>query len=63
MSNLSDATRQIMWNISAAWLMYLLFVIAMAGFAYGLYQRVMVWKAGKADGERLGNFGHLRLNY
>ena len=57
MSNLSDATRQIMWNISAAWLMYLLFVIAMAGFAYGLYQRVMVWRAGKADGERLGDFG------
>jgi len=56
MQNLSEATRQIMWNISAAWLMYLLFVIAMAGFAYGLYQRVMVWKAGKPDSERLGDF-------
>jgi Fe-S oxidoreductase/nitrate reductase gamma subunit len=57
MPNLSEATRPIMWNISAAWLMYLLFVIAMAVFAYGLYQRVMVWKGGAPSTERLGDFG------
>ena len=57
MGNLSEAKREIMWNISAAWLLYLLFAIAVAVFAYGMYQRIMVWKTGKADGERLGDFG------
>ena len=57
MPSLSEAYRPIMWNINAAWLMYLLFVIAMAVFSYGLYQRVSVWRAGKEDKERLSDFG------
>jgi Fe-S oxidoreductase/nitrate reductase gamma subunit len=57
MPSLSEASRPIMWNINAAWLMYLLFVIAMAVFCYGLYQRITVWRAGKEDQERLSDFG------
>ena len=57
MPGLSDATRPIMWNINGAWLMYLLFVIAMVVFSYGLYKRIMVWKSHKPDGERLGDWG------
>jgi len=57
MSNLSEAGRQIMWNISGAWVMYLLFFVALGVFAFGLYRRVAVWREGKADDERLGNWG------
>lgn len=57
MTNLSEATRPIMWNIDHAWLMYLLFIIAMSIFAYGAWKRIQFWRKGKADTERLGDFG------
>ncbi len=56
MTDLSQATRPIMWNIAAAWLMYLLFVVALGVFAFGLHRRVQAWRAGREDGERLGDW-------
>ena len=46
-----------MWNISHVWVMYGLFVIAMAIFARGIYSRVEFWRRGKADNERLADWG------
>ncbi len=57
MENLDQATREIMWNISPAWLMYVLFVVALGVFAYGMFKRVQFWRNGKADGERLSDWG------
>ncbi len=55
MDNLSDATREIMWNIQLAWLMYLLFAAAVVMLVFGLYQRINSWKKGKQDDERLSD--------
>jgi Fe-S oxidoreductase/nitrate reductase gamma subunit len=58
MSDFSSATREIMWNIHPqAWLMYALFGVAMVVFGYGLWRRVGSWRRGKADGERLSDWG------
>jgi len=46
-----------MWNIQAAWAMYALFGIALVVFAAGTYRRVAMWRQGKADDERLGDWG------
>lgn len=57
MENLDQATRQIMWNIEPAWLMYVLFAVALGFFGYGVYKRVQFWRGGKADGERVSDWG------
>lgn len=57
MSDISEATRQIMWNISYGWLMYAAFAIALGLFAWGLARRIRTWKKGKADDERLADLG------
>lgn len=57
MSNLNEATREIMWNISNAWVMYLLFFIAMGLFLFGLYKRICFWRQGKTDQEPLKDWG------
>jgi Fe-S oxidoreductase/nitrate reductase gamma subunit len=57
MPPLSDATRPLMWNISHAWGMYLLLLIAAAIFAWGLYKRIEFWRRGKGDKERLADWG------
>jgi Fe-S oxidoreductase/nitrate reductase gamma subunit len=57
MPPLSEATRPLMWNISHVWAMYGLFVIALAIFAYGMYQRVKFWREGTGNSERLADWG------
>jgi Fe-S oxidoreductase/nitrate reductase gamma subunit len=57
MTDLTQATRPIMWNISPAWLMYLLAALAFVVFCYGVYRRVQYWRRGRADGERLSDWG------
>jgi nitrate reductase gamma subunit len=58
MPPLSEATRPLMWNISQVWAMYGLFVIALAIFAYGMYQRVKFWREGTGNSERLADWGN-----
>lgn len=43
----ATATREILWNISHIWVMYLLFVIALGIAVYGFYQRLAAWKKGQ----------------
>lgn len=57
MGALSEATRPILWNISAAWLMYLLMFVALGVFAFGVQARVAAWRRGRAANERLGDWG------
>lgn len=57
MPPLSEATRPLMWNISAVWLMYALFVAAAAVFAFGVYRRIELWRRGKEDAERFADWG------
>ncbi|MFH0727305.1 MAG: (Fe-S)-binding protein [Pseudomonadota bacterium] len=44
----SQATREILWNISHAWLMYVLLVPTVLIAGYGLYQRIVLWRKGVA---------------
>ncbi len=57
MPPLSDATRPLMWNISHVWVMYGLFIVALAIFAWGIYKRIEFWRQGKSDNERLSDWG------
>jgi Fe-S oxidoreductase/nitrate reductase gamma subunit len=44
--NPAGATRQIYWNISHIWAMYVLLVPAFAIFVYGFYRQVKRWRRG-----------------
>jgi len=57
MPPLSEATRPLMWNISHVWVMYGLFVIALAIFGWGMYQRIQFWRRGKAEKEKFSDWG------
>ncbi len=46
-----------MWNISHAWIMYLLFLVALGICGWGVYQRIQFWRKGKEDRERLSDWG------
>jgi Fe-S oxidoreductase/nitrate reductase gamma subunit len=49
MHPLSQATREIMWNVSHVPIFYAVFVLSMAVFGFGVYQRIRCWKAGRSD--------------
>jgi Fe-S oxidoreductase/nitrate reductase gamma subunit len=57
MPDLENATRPLMWNISHAWVMYGLFIVALAVFAWGIHKRIRFWRQGKSDSERLSDWG------
>jgi Fe-S oxidoreductase/nitrate reductase gamma subunit len=61
MYEIKDAVRPIMWNISGAWVMYLLVVVALGLFAYGAYRRWAHWREGKPDEERFSDWGRRLL--
>jgi Fe-S oxidoreductase/nitrate reductase gamma subunit len=44
--NPAGATRQIYWNISHIWVMYVLLLPAFAVFVYGFYRQVKKWRRG-----------------
>ncbi|HEX2834220.1 MAG TPA: heterodisulfide reductase-related iron-sulfur binding cluster [Thermoanaerobaculia bacterium] len=48
----ANATREIYWNVSHVWVMYLLLLPALAIGAWGLWRRVQRWRRGKAEGGR-----------
>ena len=65
-------TRQVYWNIEGHHWLYLLFVMAVIIFGYGVYQRVMLWKLGQPENRwkdigqgikdvLLYGFGHKRI--
>jgi Fe-S oxidoreductase len=39
-------TREVFWNISDVWLMYLLFAVSLIIAGYGFWQRVLTWRRG-----------------
>jgi Fe-S oxidoreductase/nitrate reductase gamma subunit len=42
-------TREIYWNISAVWLMYVLLIPALLAAGYGFYRHYRLWRLGKAE--------------
>lgn len=42
-------TREIYWNISGIWLMYVLLIPTLLTFAYGVYRHYRLWRLGKAE--------------
>ena len=44
--NPAGATRQIYWNISHIWAMYVLLLPALAIFVYGFYRQIRKWRWG-----------------
>lgn len=40
------ATREVFWNITQVWLMYLMFIASLAVAGYGLYRRIARWRRG-----------------
>lgn len=49
-------TREIYWNISAIWLMYVLFVLTLVVFAHGFFRHYRLWRRGKPE-ERFDHVG------
>ena len=43
------ATREVLWNISHAWVMYALLLPTVAAAGYGVYRRVRIWRRGQAE--------------
>ncbi|MFN0085265.1 MAG: (Fe-S)-binding protein [Blastocatellia bacterium] len=39
-------TREVLWNIGNAWMMYLMFAASLLIAGYGLYRRISVWRRG-----------------
>jgi len=52
MEPLSDATREILWNISHVWVLYALFAAALGVLAFAAYQRIEFWRRGKPHPDR-----------
>lgn len=51
-------TREIYWNIPAYLLLYPLFIISLAVFAYGLRRRMRLWRLGTREGPGSGAGSH-----
>ena len=45
--NLTDAAREIGWNIQYIWIMYPLFLAALTIGGYGIYRRIRRWRIGQ----------------
>ena len=56
------ASREVFWNISYSYVMYILAAVAVAFWAFSLYRRYQLWRLGKPDdcskniGKRIGVF-------
>jgi Fe-S oxidoreductase/nitrate reductase gamma subunit len=48
MQPVSEATREIMWNVSQVPLFYAVFAVSLTVFGFGVYRRIHCFKAGKS---------------
>jgi Fe-S oxidoreductase len=42
----TEATREVLWNISHVWVMYAMFAVSLVVAGYGVYRRVALWRRG-----------------
>lgn len=58
---MQEATRELYWNISGQWIMYILFAAVVACFAIFFYRRYRLWKLGApedlSDNKKVRFFG------
>ncbi len=54
--DLREAFRPKMWNVQVEWPMYAMFGVALVIFAVGMWRHLAIWRQGKADNERLGDW-------
>jgi len=54
---LSDAGREITWNVSHAWVMYIFAGASALVFGYGIWKRISYWRKGKSAEDRWTDFG------
>ena len=54
---MATATRELYWNIEGEHWLYLLFIIALVIFGYGVFKRVTLWKLGQPE-NRWKDVGH-----
>ena len=52
-----EAHREIFWEISNGWIVYILAVFAIAVLVYAVYKRASLWRLGKSD-NRLDSLGY-----
>jgi Fe-S oxidoreductase len=55
MPPLSEATRQILWNVPHVWPLYAMLVAALTVLAWGVYEYIQFWRRGKRDDGRLAD--------
>lgn len=56
MQRIEQATRPIMWNVDYSFVMYIMFMLALTVFAYGVIWRIQSWRKGKPDNDRLSQW-------
>ena len=61
MMNPAEATREICWNISHVWAMYVLLAPTLAIGGYGIYRHVKLWRRGRPTGRFDSPVTRLRL--
>src|SRR5687767_14530693 len=42
----TEATREVLWNISQVWVMYAMFILSIVIAGYGVYRRASLWRKG-----------------
>src|SRR4051812_18179762 len=47
--NPARATREVFWNIDHVWVLYALFLLALATAGYGLHSRLRRWRRGQSE--------------
>ncbi len=60
--NTGEATREVFWNISHGWIMYVLLLPTMAIAAYGIWRRFRSWRRGLRVAGRLDRPGERLLH-
>jgi Fe-S oxidoreductase len=49
MNDPGQATREVLWNIHHAWIMYVLLLPTLGVAAYGMYRRIKLWRRGAPE--------------
>lgn len=57
----AEATREVLWNITGVWVMYVMFAASLVVAGYGLYRRLSLWRRGLAADRFDYSFQRIKL--